>query len=116
MVAAVVLVSGPGRIAAQAPTKVLVLSPSSGARSSSGALHTTPYSCSAAATRAFMAPRRATRNTRIISTWPSRVLGVAAATPAKVARAAAWASIGSDLPRRRLVLRSGRATSTTGSP
>jgi hypothetical protein len=64
----------------------------------------------------FEAPRRATRRTRIISTWPSRFLGVVAATPARVARAAAWASIGSDLPRRRRVLRSGRSTSTTWSP
>ena len=38
----------------------LVLSPSSGWRSSSGALSSTPSSCSAAATRAFRAPRRAT--------------------------------------------------------
>jgi hypothetical protein len=33
-----------------------------------GALSSTPDSCSAAATRAFRAPRRATRRTRIIST------------------------------------------------
>jgi hypothetical protein len=65
-----------------------------------GALESTPWSCSAAATRAFMAPRRATRSTRIISTWPSPVFGVTVA-PARVARAAAWASIGSDLPCRR---------------
>jgi hypothetical protein len=43
-------------------------------------------------------------------------LGIAVATPARVARAAAWASIGSDLPWRRRVLRSGRSTSTTWRP
>jgi hypothetical protein len=75
LVAAVVLVSGPGPMAAQASTRALVLSSSSGARSSSGALYSTPYSCSAAATRAFIALRRATRSTRVISTWPLRVLG-----------------------------------------
>ena len=116
LVAAIGLVRGPGRSAAQTPNQGLVLSPSSGCRSSSGALCSTPYSCSAAATRAFIAPRRATRSTRIISTWPSRVLGTVVATPARVDRAAAWASIGSDLPCRRRRVRSGRFTSTTCRP
>jgi hypothetical protein len=56
LVAAVVLVSGPGRMAAHTRTRALVLRPSSGARSSSGALYSAPYSCSAAASRAFRAP------------------------------------------------------------
>ena len=43
-------------------------------------------------------------------------LGVVAATPAKVARAAAGASIGSDLACRRRGLRSGRSTSFTWRP
>ena len=61
LVAAVVLVRGPGRRAAQAPTRALVLRPSSGWESAWGALYSIPWSCSAAATRALRAPRRATR-------------------------------------------------------
>jgi transposase len=52
-------------------------------------------------------------NTRIASMIPSRRLGAAVALPASTARAAASASIGSDLPRWRPVRRSGRSTSTT---
>ena len=77
-------------MAAQVLTRALVLRPSRGWRSSSGALESTPWSCSAAATLALRAPRRATRRTRIISPgrrgswgwwrpprpgWPGRRLG-----------------------------------------
>jgi hypothetical protein len=74
---------GRGRRAGQGPgphgrtelNERLGLEPERGWRSASGALESTPWRCSAAATRALRAPRRATRRTRIISTWPSRVLG-----------------------------------------
>ena len=51
--------------------------------------------------RERMAVARATRKQRIISTWPSPALGTTLACPAWTARAAAWASRGSDLPFRR---------------
>jgi hypothetical protein len=66
--------------------------------------------------KALLAWRSRPRCSRIISSWPSRVLGVVAATLARGARAAAWASIGSDLPCRRRVLRSGWLTSMTWRP
>lgn len=53
---------------------------------------------------------------RIISTVPSALFGVAVAVPARTARAAFSASIGSDLPRWRRTLRSGRLTSITLCP
>jgi hypothetical protein len=51
--------------------------------------------------------RRTPRSTQIASTIPSRRLGSAVAVPASTARAAASASIGSLLPRRRRVVRLG---------
>jgi hypothetical protein len=63
--------------------------------------------------RAFMAERRVIRSTRSISTVPSAALGRTSPWPASAARAAASASIGSDLPWRRRVWRLGRVTSTT---
>jgi hypothetical protein len=48
--------------------------------------------------RVRTAPVRATRNTRTDSTSPVRVFGVPDARPDAAARAAAYASIGSDLP------------------
>ena len=60
-----------------------------------------------AAVRALTAPRRATRRARMASTGPVRVFGVPLACPDRAARAAAIASIGSDLPLVRRVLRSG---------
>src|SRR5215204_477655 len=50
--------------------------------------------------RAFTAERRVARRARIISTWPSASLGLPVAVPARTARAAASASIGSDLLER----------------
>ena len=79
----------------------------------SGAEVIRPWSWLSAAVRALTAPRRATRSARIASTGPVRVFGVPAACPDRAARAAAIASIGSDLPLARRVLRSGRSTSTT---
>jgi hypothetical protein len=87
--------------------------PSSTSRTAAGAVTTSAVSWLMAAVRALLAPERAVRDTRIASTIPSRRLGTAVATPASAARAAASASIGSDLPRCRRVRRSGRSTSTT---
>ena len=95
LVAAVGLVKGPGRMAAHELTRALVLRSSRGWRSSSGALESTSWSCSAAATLALRAPRRATRSTRIISTWPSRVLGIVV-PPRPGWPGGGLASIGSD--------------------
>jgi hypothetical protein len=66
--------------------------------------------------RARIAVCRATRSERIISTCPVPALGATVAWPACTARAAASASSGSDLPRRRRAWRSGRLTSTTTWP
>jgi hypothetical protein len=86
---------------------------SSASRTGAGAVTSSALSWLMAAVRALLAPRRAVRNTGIASTIPSRRLGAAVAVPASTARAAASASIGSDLPRCRRVRRSGRSTSTT---
>ena len=56
---------------------------------------------------------RATRSTRIASTGPVLVLACVDASPDDAARAAATASTGSLLPRRRRFCRLGRSTSTT---
>ena len=69
-----------------------------------------------AAQRAFTAGSRATLSCRIISTPPSAVFGVAVAWPASTDRAAASASIQSDLPATRRRRRSARFTSTTRYP
>src|SRR5262249_46957327 len=53
---------------------------------------------------------------RMPSTGPVSALGWALAVPARTARAAASASIGSDLPRQRRCARWGRSTSTTSRP
>ena len=60
-----------------------------------------------------LAERRATRSTRMASTFPSLVLADPVASPPWAARAAATASWGSDLPVRRRRWRLGRSTSTT---
>jgi hypothetical protein len=62
------------------------------------------------------APRRPTKITRLASTVPVWAFGTAVTTPAKAARAAASASIGSDFPRARRVARFGRFTSTSSIP
>jgi hypothetical protein len=66
--------------------------------------------------RALTAVWRATRSARVISTVPSWALGMPVASPACTVRAAASASTGSLLPRRRRVARSGRLTSRTCWP
>jgi hypothetical protein len=66
--------------------------------------------------RVSTAERRAIINTRIASTFPSRVLGDPVADPERAARAAANASTGSDLPCRWRVWRLGLSTSTTVTP
>ena len=66
--------------------------------------------------RSLIAPRRATRSTRIISTWASPDLDVPVARPDCIARAADSASRGLDLPLRRRPARSDRSTSITVRP
>jgi hypothetical protein len=58
------------------------------------------------------ATARATRSIRIDSAAPSRLFGTSDASPLR----AATASAASDLPRWRRACRSGRITSTTGTP
>jgi hypothetical protein len=67
----------------------------------------------AAWVRALSAPRRATRKARRASTAPSLDLGAPEASPFNAALAAASASVGSDLPRRRRTWRLGLMTSST---
>jgi hypothetical protein len=66
--------------------------------------------------RALIAPLRTARSARMLSAIPSRRLAGAVATPARTARAAASASIGSDVPRCRRVRRSGRSSSNRCAP
>ena len=105
-----------GRSRAQAATCRAVDHPSSGSRTTAGAVTTTALSWLIAAVRALTAPARTPRSTRIASTIPSRRLGSAVAVPANTARAAASASTGSLLPRRRRVVRLGRSASSTCTP
>ena len=65
---------------------------------------------------ALMALLRTIVNARSASTAPSRSFGTAVACPDRTARAAASASIGSLLPLRRRLARSGRLTSKTVMP
>src|SRR6266536_909552 len=102
-------------VAAQ-PVGVVAGRPRSCSRSSAGAVTSSACSALVAWVRARMAVARATRSERIISTWPVPALGVTVTWPAWTARAAASASTGSDLPRRRRAWRSGRLTSTTAWP
>ncbi len=69
-----------------------------------------------AAVFAFTAPLRATRMALMASMLPLASLGFTVAVPASTARAAASASIGSDLPLWRRRRRSGRGTSMTLTP
>ena len=95
------LVIGPGSRAAAVWTSRVAVRPRSCSRSSAGAVTSSPLSVLMVWVRARMAVARATRRQRIISTWPSPALGTTLACPAWTARAAAWASRGSDLPWRR---------------
>jgi hypothetical protein len=116
LVAAVVLVSGPGRRAAQARTSALVLSPSNGARNSSGR-------CTA--------PRTAVQRPRSEPSWRhvGRPVAAGSSRPGPHGSWGWWRPPRPGWLERRPgrrsdptcpgaagVLRSGRATSTTGSP
>ena len=87
----------------------------SSARSSSGAVEMRLRIWLMAWVRLLRAEERATRSTRMASTFPSLVLADPVASPPWAARAAAMASSGSDLPLRRRRWRLGRSTSTTAS-
>src|SRR5215218_3642987 len=84
---------------AQVTTSVVLGRASSPSRTDAGAVTSRPLSWLMAAVRALMAALRAARSARMASTMPSRRLAGAEAVPANTARAAASASIGSDLPR-----------------
>ena len=85
-------------------------------RSSSGAVEMRLRIWLMAWVRLRRAEDRATRNTRMASTFPVLVLADPLASPPCAARAAATASSGSDLPWRRRLWRLGRSTSTTEIP
>ena len=103
----------PGRSWAVLLTSRVVESALSWSRSSGGAVTSSERRALIAWVRALIAVPRATRNTRIISTRSSPAFGEPAASADRTARAAASASVGSDLPLRRRVWRLGRITSTT---
>jgi hypothetical protein len=103
LVAAIGLVRAPGRSPAHARTSALVLSPSSGWLL--GGRHPSLQGAPAGH------PQHPDHLHLTLAG-----LGRGGGQPAKVARAAAWASIGSDLPRRRRRPRSGRFTSTASRP
>src|SRR5829696_1481345 len=113
--AATGVVTGPSSSPAVVWTSRTVDRSRSCSRSSAGAVTTSALSALMAWVRALIAVARATRSERIISTWPSPALGMLPWL-AWTARAAASASSGSDLPRRRCAWRSGRLTSTTAWP
>ena len=79
----------------------------------SGAVETRLRIWLSAWVRPLRAEARATRKTRMDSTFPSLVLASPQASPERAARAAEMASWGSDLPLRRRRWRLGRSTSTT---
>jgi hypothetical protein len=84
-------------------TSLVVERARSSSRSSGGAVTSSERSALIACVRALIAVDRATRSTRIISTRSSPAFGAPAASADKTARAAASASVGSDLPLRRRV-------------
>src|SRR5664280_2801418 len=116
LAAAVGVVTGPGRSAAQRSSWAVPDSPVSASRSSAGAVTSTPLIWLIAWVRDLTAESRVSFSSRTISTWSSPAFGIPVAVPASTARAAASASIGSLLPRRCRVERSGRFTSTTARP
>src|SRR6266536_5512571 len=107
------VVIAPGRSRGAVPTSWVTDRSRSCWRRSAGAVTSSALTTLIAWVRAFMALARATRSTRSISTCPVPALGRTVASPACTARAAASASRGSDLPRRRRAARSGRLTATT---
>ena len=66
--------------------------------------------------RALVAERRAIWSILIASTGPLPLLGAPVACPLRTARAAAWASVASVLPKRRRSWRFARFTSATSTP
>ena len=90
----------PGRKRQAAATSLLVESQRRRSRRASGAVTTRSCSWLDAWPLAFTAERRAVLRALIISTRPSALLGVPAVSPASTVRAAASASMGSDLPLR----------------
>ena len=96
--------------------RAVAVRPSSVSRSSAGAVTTRAFIWLTAWVRALTAESLALLSIRIISVSPSPDLGVALATPARTARAAISASVGSLLPFRYRVDRSGLLTSTTVKP
>src|SRR6266496_1561519 len=108
-------VERPERSRAALPTSLLVERARSSSRSSGSAVTSSERSALIAWVRALIAVWRATRSTRIISTRSSPALGEPAASTDKTVRAAASASVGSDLPLRRRVWRLGRITSITST-
>src|SRR5450759_226366 len=85
-------------------------------RSSQGSVTSTALSWLTACVWALTAESRVSFRIRMTSTWSSPSFGVAVAVPASTALAAASASMGSDLPLRCRVARSGRLTSMTRLP
>ena len=93
-----------------------LVSPSRDSRNSAGAFTTSVLRVMIAEVRPLRAVSLATLTWRIISASPSAVLGIAVEVPVRTDRAAASASIASDLPLLRLERRSPRFTSTTRCP
>ena len=91
-------------------------SPSRDSRNSAGAFTTSALRVVIAEVRPLQPVSLATLTWRIISTSPSAVLGIAVEIPPRTDRAAASASIASDLPLLRRDRRSPRFTSTTRCP
>jgi hypothetical protein len=96
--------------------RIGVLRPDSASRSVGSAATRTALSWLIAWVRDLIAELLASLNIRSISTGPSPVLAVAVARPDSTARAAAWASMVSVLPRRRWVALSDWLTSMTVMP
>jgi hypothetical protein len=100
LVAAVVLVRGPGHMAAHSD-QGFGLEAERGLAELFGGAGGHAVELLGGGSRALRAPRRATRRTRIISTWPSRVLGW-------------WRPLRPGLPGRRPGRRSGRTCPGAG--
>ena len=109
-------VEGPGLRPAQRVRRAWAVRPWSVSRSPGDAVTMICFKVIIAAVRAFTAVSRATLSWRMISTAPSAVLGIAVDWPASTDRAAASASIVSDLPAARRKRRSPRFTSRDTMP
>ena len=116
LAAAVGVSRGPGLRPAQCVRRAWAVRSWSVSRSPGDAVTMICFKVIIAAVRAFTAVSRATLSWRMISTAPSAVLGIAVDWPASTDRAAASASIVSDLPAARRKRRSPRFTSVTRCP